>query len=144
MITIFEQIKSYLNEREICHEFDDGGQGLIIHFEGETAYWNCRVHLEDGPDLTLRSKIPIKCPIKRRKECDGFLRGLNDTLTYESFEADSDTGEIFLTTSLPVVEGESEEFIEHFLERHQRKVDESIPEIAAVIFGEFPSDQSIH
>ena len=94
MHKVIEQLKDFLEKKEIRFEYDEQNNCLRVQFDGKNSTWRGRGFVSEKTGFNFYSCVPVKCPESRRKECAELLNHLNCNLGFGNFEMDSDDGEI--------------------------------------------------
>jgi hypothetical protein len=142
---IFEEMVNFFKADDWPFVQLEEQPALQIAFQGENGTWTCyaRARVEQQQFL-FYSICPVKAPSYKLLPVAEFLARANSGLAIGNFELDFNDGEISYKTSIDV-EGDrlSSALIKNLVYANVRMMDEYMPGIMSVIYGNLSPEEAI-
>ncbi|BDA66016.1 hypothetical protein RIVM261_085830 [Rivularia sp. IAM M-261] len=142
---IFEEMVNFFTADNWPFLQLQGQPALQIAFQGENGTWTCYARARaEQQQFLFYSVCPVKAPEDKLLSVAEFLTRANLGLAIGNFELDFNDGEISYKTSIDI-EGDklSSALIKNLVYANVRMMDEYIPGIMSVIYGNLSPEEAI-
>ncbi|BAZ16705.1 hypothetical protein NIES4071_85830 [Calothrix sp. NIES-4071] len=142
---IFEEMVNFFTEDDWPFVQLQGQPTLQIAFQGENGTWTCYARARaEQQQFLFYSVCPVKAPSSKLLAIAEFLTRANSGLVIGNFELEFADGEISYKTSIDV-EGDrlSSALIKNLVYANVRMMDEYMPGIMSVIYGNLSPEEAI-
>ncbi|MDZ8085221.1 MAG: YbjN domain-containing protein [Nostoc sp. DedQUE12b] len=142
---IFEAIINFFQADNWLFVQLPGQLALQIAFQGENGKWNCYARARSEQNqFVFYSICPVNAPEEKRLAVAEFITKANSGMIIGNFELDFADGEISYKTSIDV-EGDrlSSALIQRVVYANVTMMDEYLPGILSVIYGNFSPEEAI-
>lgn len=119
-------------------------QTLQISFQGENGKWNCYARARnEQQQFVFYSICPVNAPEDKRLAIAEFITKANSGMIIDNFELDFSDGEISYKTSIDVEGDISAALIQRLVYANVSMMDEYLPGILSVIYGNVLAAEAI-